>query len=131
PLFRLERIKNETYNIYYQNNRVFINKDSLVQVTNKPVREVIINLKKSNFSKPKKERDNFTYFNGLLFLFSLIFYWVLMKYSLPKINTKFIYFVPSICFVYIVIRAFNLSFTIDEAWSYDILINKPYYFKAL
>ncbi|MEJ6736122.1 MAG: hypothetical protein QNK84_03680 [Flavobacteriales bacterium] len=44
-------------------------------------------------------------------------------------NTLFI--VPSLLLIYVLVRAFNVSFIIDEAMSYDILLNKPYYFKAL
>lgn len=50
---------------------------------------------------------------------------------LRTLNKNLCYIVPSLVFLYVLIRAFNLSFIIDEAMSYDILVNKPYYFKAL
>lgn len=54
------------------------------------------------------------------------------KYGrIRRFSKNLSYIVPAVVFIYVLIRALNLSFIIDEAMSYDILVNKPYYFKAL
>lgn len=132
--FKLVRKNNNRFNLYYLNNYVFINDNGYVQagnnIHNKPIAELTLIKVPKNLRQNSEKTSSLKHIIGFLFI-SFLLYFIYIKINDVDINPSIIYLFSIVLFGYLIIRAINISFNIDEAMSYDILINKPYYFNAL